>query len=132
MRNTIRKYAGTSGFAFLQNQQDGGQPIAMFKPLDQSCELFGDADIPNFYDRNSIDNLIANIDFNNYYNKTDIYTIVANQTYTCSENIDITNDRIPLNFPMEINDETVMHYRAYGIQIDMYAGTFGVAFFTQH
>ena len=30
-------FAGTAGFAFLQNQQDGGQPIAMFKSLDQSC-----------------------------------------------------------------------------------------------
>ena len=39
-------YAGTSGFAFLQNQRDGGQPIALFNSLDQYCELFGDADIP--------------------------------------------------------------------------------------
>ena len=54
-------YAGTSGFAFLQNQQDGGQPIAMFNSLDQSCECFGNVGIPNHYDRNSIDNLIANI-----------------------------------------------------------------------
>ena len=41
-------YAGTSGFAFLQNQQDGAQPIALFNPLDKSCEFFGDLDIPNF------------------------------------------------------------------------------------
>ena len=32
-------YAGTSGFAFLQNQQDGGQPIAIFDLLDRSCDL---------------------------------------------------------------------------------------------
>ena len=35
-------YAGTSGFAFLQNQQDGGQPIAIFNSLDQSCDIFAD------------------------------------------------------------------------------------------
>ena len=39
-------YAGTSGIPFLQNQQDGAQPIAIFNSLDQSCELFGDVDIP--------------------------------------------------------------------------------------
>ena len=54
-------YAGTSGVIFLQSQRDGSQPIAMFNSLDQSCELFGDVDIPNCYDRNSIDNIIANI-----------------------------------------------------------------------
>ena len=34
-------YAGTSGFAFLQNQQDGAQPIALLNSLDKSCEFFG-------------------------------------------------------------------------------------------
>ena len=53
-------FAGTAGFAFLRNQQDGGQPIAMFKSLDQSCDFLGDVDIPNFRDRNGIDNLITN------------------------------------------------------------------------
>ena len=42
-------YAGTSGFAFLQNQQDGAQPIALFNSLDKSCEFFGDLDIPNLF-----------------------------------------------------------------------------------
>ena len=32
--------AVTSGFPFLQNQRDGGQPIAIFNSLDQSCEFF--------------------------------------------------------------------------------------------
>ena len=40
-------YAGTSGFAFVQNHRDGGQPIAIFSSLDQSIEFFGDCDIPN-------------------------------------------------------------------------------------
>ena len=38
-------YAATSGFAFLQNQQDGAQPIAIFNSLDKSVEFFGDIDI---------------------------------------------------------------------------------------
>ena len=87
-------YAGTSGCAFLQNINDGGQPIALFNSLDQSCGFFGDDDIQNHYDRNSINNLIADIDFSNYYKKTEINTTVANQTYTNSENIDITNNQI--------------------------------------
>ena len=105
-------YAGTSGFTFLQKQQDGGQPIAMFKSLDQSCDCFGDADIPNVHDRTGIDNLIANIDVSNHYNKAEIDTTVAHQTYTSSENIGITNNQISLNFPIKINDEIVMHPRA--------------------
>ena len=42
-------YAGTSGFAFLQNEQDGAQPIALFNSLDKSCEFFGGLDILNFF-----------------------------------------------------------------------------------
>ena len=37
-------YDGTSGFAFLQNTVDGGQPIALFNSLGKSCEFFGDLD----------------------------------------------------------------------------------------
>ena len=32
-------YAATSGFAFLQNQQDGSQPIAILNPLDKSVDF---------------------------------------------------------------------------------------------
>ena len=65
-------YAGTSGFAFLQNQQDGSQPIAIFNSLDKSVEFFGDLDIPNFYNKSSIDTLFSNIDLSNYYTKAEI------------------------------------------------------------
>ena len=45
-------YTGTSGFPFFtQNQRDGGQPIATFTSLDQSCELFGEKDFPNHYSK---------------------------------------------------------------------------------
>ena len=78
----------------LQSINDGAQPIAVFNSLDQSCEFSGDVDIPNSYDRNSMDNLITQIAFSNCCNKTEIDTVVANQTYTCSENIGITNNQI--------------------------------------
>ena len=48
-------YAGTSGFSFLQNIVDGSQPIAVFNSLGKSVELFGDLDIPNFYNKTEID-----------------------------------------------------------------------------
>ena len=48
-------YAGTSGFAFLQNQRDGAQPIAIFNSIDQSVEFSGDVNIPNFCNKSEID-----------------------------------------------------------------------------
>ena len=36
-------------------------------------------------------------------------TTVSPQTYTGSENIDITNNEIQLNLPLKINDEIVLH-----------------------
>ena len=58
-----------------------------------------------------------------------IYDIsVSPSTYTGSENIDITNNEISLNFPLKINDEIVLNPRAYGIQFEMYAGTSGISF----
>ena len=113
---------------FFFNINDRAQPIAICNSLDQYCELFGDVDIPNFHDRNSINNLIANIGFSNYYNKTEIEIIVANPTYTNSENIGITNSQISLDLQITINDEIVLHPRAYGIQFEMHAGTSGFAF----
>ena len=50
----------------VPNINDGGQPIAIFNSLDQSCEFFGDVDFQNHYGRNSMENLIANIDFSNF------------------------------------------------------------------
>uniref|UniRef100_UPI00404B2DF6 hypothetical protein n=1 Tax=Flavobacterium sp. TaxID=239 RepID=UPI00404B2DF6 len=84
-------YAGTSGFAFLQNQQDGAQPIAIFNSLDKSIEFFGNLDIPNHYNKSSIDTLFSNIDLSSYYTKLEIddidnelSTLILN-TYTKTE-----------------------------------------------
>ena len=43
--------------------------------------------------------------------------------YIGSENIDITANQISLSFPLKINDEIVMHPRAYGNVFDMISGT---------
>ena len=66
-------YAGSSGFAQLQNQQDGAQPIAILNSIDRSIEFFGDCDITNHYNKTEIDAILANSNFSdlsNYYNKT--------------------------------------------------------------
>ena len=60
-------YAGTSGFAFLQNQQDGGQPIAIMSSLDRPIEIFGDVDIPNHCNKTEVDAIVANSNLRNYY-----------------------------------------------------------------
>ena len=93
-------YAATSGFVFLQNQQDGAQPIAIFNSLDKSVEPFGDLDIPNFYNKTEINSMLAgggSTDFSNYYYKTEVDAIVANinfnnNHYTKSEVDDIDNE----------------------------------------
>ena len=54
----------------------------MFKSLNRSCEFFEDVDIPNFYDRSSINNLIATVGFSNYYNKTEIDATVSNINFS--------------------------------------------------
>ena len=121
-------YAATSGYAFLQNQQDGAQPIAMFNSLDKSVEFFGDLDIPNFYNKDEIYTLFEHIDLSNYYDKTEVDTLLTNTNLTGSENIDTTNNEISLTYPLKVNGEIVINPRAYGIQFEMYAATSGFAF----
>ena len=52
-------YAATSGFACLQNQQDGAQPTAIFNSLDKSVDFFGDLDIQSFYNKTEINSMLA-------------------------------------------------------------------------
>ena len=54
-------------------------------------------------------------------------TTVSPQTYTGSENIDITNNEISLNFTLKIHDEVVLHPRLNGY-VELYAGTSGITF----
>jgi type II secretory pathway pseudopilin PulG len=90
-------YAATSGFAFLQNQQDGAQPRAIFNSLDKSVEFFGDLDIPNFYNKTEINSMLTggSADLSNYYTKNEITGIVTdinNNHYTKAEVDDIDNE----------------------------------------
>ena len=66
---------------FLQNIDDGGQPITTFNLLDQSCEFFGNLDIPNYYNKNEVDSLIANTNLSNYCNKAELDSILATHSY---------------------------------------------------
>ena len=48
-------------FSKLQHISNGSQPIAIFNSLDESVEFFGDLDIPNFYNKTEVGNLITNL-----------------------------------------------------------------------
>ena len=51
-------------------------------------------------------------------------TAVSPYTYTGSENIDITDNRISLNFPLKVNDEVFLNPREYGEAVfEMSSGT---------
>ena len=92
-------YAGTSGFAFLQNQRDGGQPVVIMSPLDKSTEFFGDCDIPNHYNKTEINSMMAgSTNLSNYYNKAEINTIVSNidfRNYDTKTEIDDIDNALP-------------------------------------
>ena len=65
-------YAAPNGISILQHISDGSQPIAIFNPLDKSVEFFGGLDIPNFYNKTEVDNLITNLNLVNYYTKNQV------------------------------------------------------------
>ena len=45
----------------LQHISDGPQPIAILNSLDKPIEFFGGLDIPNFYNKAEVANLITNL-----------------------------------------------------------------------
>ena len=79
-------YAGTSGITFLQNIVDGSQPIAIFSSLDKSVEFLGGLDIPNFYNKAEVGNLITCV---KYYTKNQVGALIYNinlvDSYTKAE-----------------------------------------------
>ena len=81
-------YAAPNGISILQHISDGSQPIAIFNSLDKSVEFFGDLDIPNFYNKAEVDNLITNLNLVNYYTKSQVDAIISNidlSSYTKAE-----------------------------------------------
>ena len=69
--------SGTDNFAFRQNTIHGGQPIAQFYSSTKVCTFHGDCQIPNMYNKTSVDILIADI-YNDTYIKTEIDTLFSN------------------------------------------------------
>ena len=62
--------SGTDNVIFLQNTFHGGALIAQFYSPTKVCTLHGDCQIPNMYNKTSVDILIADIS-NGTYTKTD-------------------------------------------------------------
>ena len=62
-------YAAPNGISFLQHIVDGAHPTAIVNSLDKSIEFFGGLDIPNFYNKAEINNLITNLNLVNCYTK---------------------------------------------------------------
>ena len=69
--------SGTDNFACTQNTIHGGQPIAQFYSSTQVCTFHGGCQIPNMYNKTSVDILIADI-YNDIYIKTEIGTLFSN------------------------------------------------------
>ena len=70
-------YAAPNGISILQHISDGSQPIAIFNSLDKSVELFGGSDIPSFYNKPEVGNLITNLTLVNYYTKNQVGTLIS-------------------------------------------------------
>ena len=58
--------SGTGNFAFRQNVIHGGQPIAQFYSSTKVCKFHGGCQIPNMYNKTSVNILIADI-YNDTY-----------------------------------------------------------------
>ena len=65
--------SGTGNFAFRQNTIHGGQPIAQFDSPTKVCPFHGGCQIPNMYNKTSVDILISDI-YNDTYIETEIDT----------------------------------------------------------
>ena len=79
----------TDNFAFRQNTIHGGQPIVQSYPPTNACTCHGDCEIPNIYNKTSVDmsvadihngvhintehdTLFSNIDLSNYFTKSEV------------------------------------------------------------
>ena len=60
--------SGTDNFTFLQNTIHGAAPTAQFYSSTKVCTFHGDCQIPNMYNKTSVDILVAYI-YNDTYTK---------------------------------------------------------------
>ena len=104
--------SGTDNFTFLQNTFHGGAPIAQFYSSTKLCTFHGDCQIPNMYNKTSVDILIADI-YNDTYTKTEIDSTLSGYT----NSIDLHNDFYS-KAKMSIILDT--YYNITGIQANYY------------
>ena len=68
--------SGTGNFAFRPNTIHGGQPQAQLYSSTKVCTFHGDCQIPNMYNKTSVDILTADI-YNDTYIKAEIATLFS-------------------------------------------------------
>ena len=71
----------------LRNTLHGGAPIVQFYPSTKLCTFYGDCQIPNMYNKTSVDILVADI-YNDAYTKTEIDSTLSGYT----NSIDLHNE----------------------------------------
>ena len=71
--------SGSGNFSFLQNAFHGGAPIAQFYSSTKVCTFHGDCQIPNMYNKASVDIFVADI-YNDTYTKTEIDSTLSGYT----------------------------------------------------
>ena len=91
---------GTDNFPFRQNTIHGGHPTVQFYSPAKACTCHGDCEIPNMYNKASVNILIADI-CNEIYLKTTADTLTPNidlisyyikaETDTLTSNVDLSN-----------------------------------------
>ena len=69
--------SGIDNFTFLQNAIHGGAPVAQLYSPTKVCKFHGDCQIPNMYNKTSVDILIADI-YNDTYITTEIDSLFSN------------------------------------------------------
>ena len=81
-------------------------------------------DLQSVYNCNSYIGIITDLSqvFLSIYDTT-----VSPQTYTGSENIDITNNEISLNFPLKVHDEIVLNPKV-NCYLEIYSAPNGISF----
>ena len=71
--------SGTDNFIFLQNTIHGGVPIAQFYSFTKVYTFHGDCQIPEMYNKTSVDIFVADI-YNDTYTKTEIDSTLSGST----------------------------------------------------
>ena len=76
-------------------------------------DLLTNMNISNYYDKTYIDYLDNGIStqFLSTYTKTEVDALLQVTNLTGSDNLDISNNQISLNFPLTINDEIFLNPR---------------------